>query len=1226
MSVQLPTIEPKFSSFSSRRKVHLAAAGVASLLLATTGTQFGMAEPAPMPNIVLVSTAVADADELIAQAQSQFQNRQYEEALTTLGQIDAASLTADQKSAMDNLSARITPAVAQRKGARASFEAGQQALASKDYVTALSHYQAVRFNMYADEGTRAKATEQIELARSEMSDAGISPRSVYSDAVREFKAGEYAAARPKFMALTAIGFNPGMFNTKPEKFLSDIDERIGPVTVESGVTEMPVDAPAPAVEETPEVMTQPAMDEAEAPAVAEVKVDKNAGMNAYDAGVAAYEANDLVGAKAHFQRAVELKFKPSFFRTSPEKFIERIDEKLAIDAQQTARDVRVAEETAAAETSAAEAMRDDSSAPDVSTDAPASDSNPMSDSSMPAEANQAGNTVSLDAAATEPAPESTPLQGTADAARLAQQQAAFEANLLVQRGDEARDARSYNAALNYYTQALAKDPSNTQAQAGVAAMQSMTGLGTGAANTATEFQQRVTAQQESIRYAFNLALEESRLAANNNEFDRARNALIKARSARDANPSIFGQADLANFDAQITAQETAIATAENAFLARAKEEERARQVVEQENQARLEAERKAEAIASLTQQAKLLGGQRKYTEALAIIKQIKAIDPENSYVIAAENLMWDAKQLQDQRNSIERFDRAVTDVFNQADEARIPIPDIMAYPEDWPDISVLRDKTVAAERGGVGDAATEAMLARVLPEMRFDQTAFQDVIEYLRDTTGANIFVNWNALEAAGVDRAAPITARLTNVTFRKVLDLVLRNADATGIGLDYTIDEGVITISTSEDLASNTQIQTYDIRDLLVDIPAFDNAPEFELETSGEGGGSPFGGGAGQQEDNPEAADLRVQEIMDIIQELVAPDTWKDAGGLQGEIRALGGQLIVTQSPEIQREVYDFLKKLREKRSIQVNVEARFITVQRNYLEEIGVDFDFQFNVDYANFPGTGFNPNSDFSPVLIEQNTVQQNTYGGFTAPGRLLTGVTGNLSDEAGTNKLGASTTISAFLDDFRAQLFIRAVQLGQYASTLTAPRLTLFNGQRAYVVVGTEQAYVSDLTPVVGSGAVGFDPEIDTVGSGVVLDVQATVSADRKYVTLTLRPSLRRLIALRAFATFTGGATGDENTDPSAFVGIIQQPEVQITQLQTTVSVPDRGTLLLGGQTLTGTVERESGVPVLSKIPFLKRLFTNRGTSKDEQVLLILVKPTIIIQREVEADSFPTLVQQ
>ena len=105
------------------------------------------------------------------------------------------------------------------------------------------------------------------------------------------------------------------------------------------------------------------------------------------------------------------------------------------------------------------------------------------------------------------------------------------------------------------------------------------------------------------------------------------------------------------------------------------------------------------------------------------------------------------------------------------------------------------------------------------------------------------------------------------------------------------------------------------------------------------------------------------------------------------------------------------------------------------------------------------------------------------------------------------------------------------------------------------------------------------------------------------------------------------TVGQNSDTTSTVqNQIQLPEYELTQLATTVSVPDRGTLLLGGQTLMGEVERESGVPVLSKIPFLKRLFTNRGTAKDEQVLLVLIKPTIIVQREVEATSFPLLEAQ
>ena len=52
---------------------------------------------------------------------------------------------------------------------------------------------------------------------------------------------------------------------------------------------------------------------------------------------------------------------------------------------------------------------------------------------------------------------------------------------------------------------------------------------------------------------------------------------------------------------------------------------------------------------------------------------------------------------------------------------------------------------------------------------------------------------------------------------------------------------------------------------------------------------------------------------------------------------------------------------------------------------------------------------------------------------------------------------------------------------------------------------------------------------------------------------------------------------------------------MTRVQTTVTVPDQGTILLGGQRLVTEQEIESGVPVLSKVPLLNRFFTNRITS-------------------------------
>jgi type II secretory pathway component GspD/PulD (secretin) len=84
-----------------------------------------------------------------------------------------------------------------------------------------------------------------------------------------------------------------------------------------------------------------------------------------------------------------------------------------------------------------------------------------------------------------------------------------------------------------------------------------------------------------------------------------------------------------------------------------------------------------------------------------------------------------------------------------------------------------------------------------------------------------------------------------------------------------------------------------------------------------------------------------------------------------------------------------------------------------------------------------------------------------------------------------------------------------------------------------------------------------------------------------------------------------------------------PETETSSVMTRVSVPDSATLLLGGYKVSAEVEREVGVPILSKIPILGRAFRNTSTVRDQRVLLILVKPTIILQEERDAEAIAAM---
>ena len=114
-------------------------------------------------------------------------------------------------------------------------------------------------------------------------------------------------------------------------------------------------------------------------------------------------------------------------------------------------------------------------------------------------------------------------------------------------------------------------------------------------------------------------------------------------------------------------------------------------------------------------------------------------------------------------------------------------------------------------------------------------------------------------------------------------------------------------------------------------------------------------------------------------------------------------------------------------------------------------------------------------------------------------------------------------------------------------------------------------------------------------------------------MMLRPQTVQLLSMGQTTIVAGGIGG-----AAATIGL---PNIQLWQVETSCSVPDGGTLLIGGHKLAGEVRRDMGVPVLSEIPVINRAFTNSGELRDEQTLLILVKPRILIQEDLEED--PTL---
>ncbi|HVK15918.1 MAG TPA: hypothetical protein VM533_03155, partial [Fimbriiglobus sp.] len=397
-------------------------------------------------------------------------------------------------------------------------------------------------------------------------------------------------------------------------------------------------------------------------------------------------------------------------------------------------------------------------------------------------------------------------------------------------------------------------------------------------------------------------------------------------------------------------------------------------------------------------------------------------------------------------------------------------------------------------------------------------------------------------------------------------------------------------------------------------------------------------------------------EQLMKLIQGMVRPYSWDELGGT-GKLSYydIGGALVVNQTADVIREVQDLLEALRRLQETSVAVEIRVISLSESFFERIGVDFSMNIKTKQGGRDGSSFErmlttgqfrPEPFINDINSQGVTVGWNpAMGGFTpdldvpirATSYPLTlppfgGYQGALSPTM-NGGLGVGL---AFLNDIQVYMFMEAAQGDRRVNVMQAPKVTLFNGQTSTVFVsdvafftiglqafnaGGQMVFIPQNTPVpIGSSPA--PPGATTSGTpGVSVTVQAIVSADRRFVRMNLAPTLTSitsatvpLFPVTAFITpvFEGGSQGV----PIPFTQFFQQPSISEISVQTTVAVPDGGTVVLGGLKTLAEGRNEFGPPVLSQIPYINRLFKNVGIGRETRHIMIMVTPRIIIQSEEE----------
>lgn len=775
---------------------------------------------------------------------------------------------------------------------------------------------------------------------------------------------------------------------------------------------------------------------------------------------------------------------------------------------------------------------------------------------------------------------------------------------LLDLAENASRSGDYTRAESYLEQVLLIDPDNQRAEVLLAEVRHI--LGDSAGEVAQDFFDQEALHRDWVRAQVRRALADGASYEELEEYDRAIQSYRRAIDLVRSDP----------FDLQLDAE----LRQAQASMERAQKLQRAFEAAERQRRLKLiEEKQRADAessfeylksqIRELHRRAQVALDAEDFEKAARLYESVLELNPRDE--VAKRNLRFANQQAhihamdEYTRRAVENYELAVLGV----EESSIVFEDIFRYPkrDDWlrlaPRVTTLEERV--AQTQSVEEKEINRRLESLVPSFAIpEQTSLKDVLAELQNLSGVNFFIQSGQ---AGELADAPIRLdQVDQLPLKNLLRLILGQA---GDDVGYVVDEGAVTIGPREGLAQPTYFQSYEISDLIKPKPDFpaqgvgleelagrNQSADIQIDTGGE----PVGGGG----------TLPVEDLIGLIaRELRGPDATEVEG-----IRFLEGKLSARIPLEDHIKLAKILDRLRLSTGMMVTCESRFLDIQDNFLEQIGVNWggtssNLPNTIPDADGTGTALAPGYEFVDARGEFN-LRAASVGNFSNPlGSQVNPF--NMSASGG----GAYQLNVLDAERFQLEAILTGVAKTQEIRRLNSPRVTAFNSQTAHTLVVQQAAYIQDLE-VNQTGVIPvINPVIGVLNTGSILEVRPTISYDQKYVTLEIQPTLAEEI---------GRDVAVLNLSGNFTVVPVQLPILSVTKIKTTVSVPDGGTVLVGGLKREVTSKMSVGMPFLRRIPILNLLFGRWGTSTLRSNLFVLINSQITIVHEEEAELFGTSI--
>jgi Flp pilus assembly secretin CpaC/tetratricopeptide (TPR) repeat protein len=566
---------------------------------------------------------------------------------------------------------------------------------------------------------------------------------------------------------------------------------------------------------------------------------------------------------------------------------------------------------------------------------------------------------------------------------------------------------------------------------------------------------------------------------------------------------------------------------------------------------------------------------------LDLCEDVMLVDPKNS---EAKKLMKKTVEARHEKveldtqfeNNKERSRRLL-----KVKEQFVPYASSVVYPSDWDTVDA-RKKT---DSGEVQVEAWKTSLEGKL-EQRLSYSCpglpLTEVLTQLSDLSGLNIVLSQRVLQERDSMELDIEAFDFGHMKLKNIIQWICRQVD-----MSFVLKYDVVFLTEKSSAVESLQVRLYDIQDLIavrqmVDPPSLEDGFVQDLEEDIQLEADDLDG------EEPLSAD----RILEMIQESIVGN-WDEGNVL---IEALDtGMLFVVNSPDVHRQVEAFLETFRETTSLQIEVEARRIRINKGFVRELGVDWKgLDSGAPMSNGTAPGYVNRSGSSVIKAAVNN-------GFSSGVPSLSGV-GFFMEHS-------------ILGAFQAKVLINAIESDVDTTTLISPRIVMENNVMGYIRLGSTVSYVASYQNNEGA----LQPVVSKLDRGELLAVTPTVSSDRRYITLKVQPDFQD-VELNKTLTLTGTTTlsGPNGVTQTSYSLPLQLPKITKTRVRTVAVIPDGGVLILGGLSDSNESQRSRGVPLLSKIPFLGRLFRSDGNQEQSTDDMLMVHGTIIVFDEMEAN--------